>query len=150
LPESIRPLAVAPPLRILVAISSPDDYAGLDVDREWANLREALGELEQQRLVEMELLKKVSAVTLQRQLRRQAYHILHYIGHGGFDQHTQDGVLVFEDAQARGTFISGQDLGTLLHDHDSMRLAVLNACEGARNSRSDPFGGTAQSLLQQG
>jgi hypothetical protein len=29
-------------------------------------------------------------------------------------------------------------------------LAVLNACEGARSGRTDPFAGTAQSLVQQG
>jgi outer membrane protein assembly factor BamD (BamD/ComL family) len=31
-----------------------------------------------------------------------------------------------------------------------MRLAILNACEGGRASRNDPFAGTAQSLVQQG
>jgi hypothetical protein len=29
-------------------------------------------------------------------------------------------------------------------------MAILNACEGARTSRSDPFAGVAQSLVQQG
>ena len=38
----------------------------------------------------------------------------------------------------------------LLHDQDSLRLAILNACEGARSSRQDPFAGSAQSLVQQG
>src|SRR5262249_39355584 len=33
---------------------------------------------------------------------------------------------------------------------DATRLAVLNACEGARSGTSDPFAGTAQSLIQQG
>jgi hypothetical protein len=38
----------------------------------------------------------------------------------------------------------------LLHDHDSLRLVVLNACEGARTDITDPYAGTAQSLVQQG
>ena len=38
----------------------------------------------------------------------------------------------------------------MLHDHRSLRLAVLNSCEGARGGRTDPFSGTAQSLIQQG
>ncbi|MGH9891305.1 MAG: CHAT domain-containing protein, partial [bacterium] len=46
--------------------------------------------------------------------------------------------------------VSGQDLGTLLHDHRSLRLVVLNSCEGARTSPTDPFAGAAQSLVQQG
>ena len=38
----------------------------------------------------------------------------------------------------------------LLHDHESLRVAVLNACEGARTSKQDPFAGSAQTLVQQG
>ena len=55
-----------------------------------------------------------------------------------------------EDQENRGRRVSAQFLGTLLHDHRPLRLAVLNACEGARASRGDPFAGTAQSLVQQG
>ena len=36
-----------------------------------------------------------------------------------------------------------------MRDHDSLRLAVLNACEGGRQSAEDPFSGVAQSLCQQ-
>ena len=38
----------------------------------------------------------------------------------------------------------------LLHDYESLRIAVLNACEGARSSKQDPFAGSAQTLVQQG
>src|SRR6185295_9477378 len=41
-------------------------------------------------------------------------------------------------------------LGTIFHDHGSLRLAVLNACEGARASAEDPFSGVAPSLVRQG
>ena len=62
----------------------------------------------------------------------------------------QDGVLLLEDEQGRGRAVSAQDLGVLLHDHPSLRLVMLNSCEGARTSRLDPFAGSAQSLVQQG
>lgn len=150
LPERIRPLAVAVPLRILAIIASPRDQAPLDVEREWQRLREALGELEQRGLVRLERLEQPSLAELQRRLRRSEYHILHFVGHGGFDEHSQDGVLLLEDRAGLSYRISGQDLGTLLHDHRTLRLAVLNSCDGARGSRTDPFGGTAQSLVQQG
>ena len=45
--------------------------------------------------------------------------------------------------------VPGQLLGNILRDHDCLRLAVLNACEGARQSNQDPFSGVAQSLCQQ-
>ena len=150
LPERIRPLAVKPPLRVLVMISSPSNYPSLDVDREWAKLKEALGDLEQRGLVTLERLEEATLMTLQRRLRWGEYHIFHFIGHGGFDERAQDGVLLLEDEHGRGRRVSGQDLGVLLHDERTLRLAILNACEGARTSRSDPFAGTAQSLVQQG
>jgi hypothetical protein len=44
--------------------------------------------------------------------------------------------------------VSGPQLATLLADETTLRLAVLNACEGARNSLSDPFSGVASCLVQ--
>jgi len=41
----------------------------------------------------------------------------------------------------RGWFADAHRIGTILHDHLSLRLAVLNSCEGARNSLTDPFAG---------
>jgi TonB family protein len=57
--------------------------------------------------------------------------------------------LQFEDESGMSYPVRGEMIGMLLHDHRSLRLAVLNACEGARSSRQDPFSGVAQSLLQQ-
>jgi hypothetical protein len=146
--EDIRPLTISPPLRVLVLISSPSDYDQLDVDREWANLRKALGSLEDRGLVTLERLNDGTLGGLQQKLRRGQFHIFHYIGHGGFDQQIKGGVLAFEDDQKRSRHVSGEDLGRILRDHRSMRLAVLNACEGGRSDRIDPFAGTAQSLIK--
>lgn len=149
-PEQPRALAVTPPLKVLVMIASPSDHEPLDVGAEWARLRSALADLEQRGLVTLEALEEASLPALQHRLRRGEYHIFHFIGHGGFDEAAQDGLLLLEDPSGRGLPVSGQNLGILLNDHRSLRLAILNACEGARASRSDPFAGTAQSLLQQG
>lgn len=150
LPESIRPLAVKPPLKALVMISSPSDRPGLDVEQEWTKLGEALTHLEQQVLMAPERLENASLAALQQQLRQGEYHVFHFIGHGGFDPIAQDGMLALEDENKQSHLVSGQHLGMVLHDHRSLRLVILNACEGARSSRVDPFAGTAQSLIQQG
>ncbi|MCB0203085.1 MAG: CHAT domain-containing protein, partial [Anaerolineae bacterium] len=42
------------------------------------------------------------------------------------------------------------ELGRLLADHWTLRLAVLNACEGARGSDHDLFSSTASILVQRG
>jgi TonB family protein len=98
------------------------------------------------------VLERLPAATLNAlrlRARGTPFHIFHFIGHGGFDQQAQDGVLQFEDETGMSHPVRGELLGMQLHDHRSLRLAVLNACEGARSSRRDPFSGVAQSLLQQ-
>jgi len=150
LPERITPLTIKLPLRVLVMISSPDGYPKLDVEREWTNLQTALQDLEGRGLLVLERLEDASPVELQKRLRRNKYHIFHFIGHGGFNEQAQDGILLFEDDSGAGRPLSGQYLGTLLHDEQTMRLVVLNACEGGRTGSSDPFAGVAQSLVQQG
>jgi hypothetical protein len=150
LPERIRPLAVEGRLEILVMISSPTDYPALDVEREWSRLNEALAGLIANGQIRLERLAEARLSVLQRKLRAGRYHALHFVGHGGFDSDTQEGVLVLRDDTGKGRLVPAQHLGTILHDHRSLRLVVLNACEGSRTSRADPFAGAAQALVQQG
>jgi hypothetical protein len=150
LPEVLQPIAVTPPIRVLVMISSPSDYPPLDVEAEWQRLNDALGDLITAGTLSLERMEDATLSGLQRRLRRAKYHIFHFIGHGEFDQTLQEGVLLLEREQQRGHRVGSQYLGMLLHDHESLRVAVLNACEGARSSRQDPFAGSAQTLVQQG
>jgi hypothetical protein len=152
LPERIRPLAVDLPLQILVMISSPLDpsYPRLDIEREEGMLRRALQPLSQAGKVQIDWLEDATLANLQRRLRGARYHIFHFIGHGGFEEGTGEGVLVLQDDQGRGWKAGAHRFATLLHDHPSLRLAVLNACEGARNSRRDPFAGVATTLIRHG
>ena len=135
---------------MLCVISSPTGYPPLDVEHEWQKLTQALDEpIKANRLV-LDRLAAPTLEALQRRLRRGAVHILHFVGHGGFDDQTQDGVLLLQDPTGKGNPVTGESLGVLLHDHDPLRLVVLNACEGARTSATDPFAGTAQSLVRKG
>lgn len=146
----ISPLAVTPPLRLLVMIANPSDYVALDVKLEWRLLKQALKDLEERGLLIVDHLRSATLPALQQQLRQADYHIFHFIGHGGFDTHAEDGILLLEDENGKSRAVSGQYLGILLHDAKTMRLAFLNTCEGGRTGSSDPFAGVCQSLLQQG
>jgi tetratricopeptide (TPR) repeat protein len=150
LPEKIVPLAARLPLQVLVMISSPTDHVRLDVERERSLLQKALRPLSEQGKVRIKWLEKASLATLQRCLREGDYHVFHFIGHGGFDRKAEEGVLVLEDERGHGWHAGANRLGTILHDHRSLRLAVLNSCEGARNSSADPFSGVATTLIRQG
>jgi YVTN family beta-propeller protein len=150
LPGRIRPLPVQPPLQVLVLVASPTDFPPLDVDGEWARLHEALGDLQRAGRVRLERAPGGTMAELQRQLRRGQHHVFHYIGHGRYDPELGDGQLAMEGPTGRAQPISGSDLGALLHDHRTLRLGLLNSCEGARGGRTDPYSGTAQSLVYQG
>jgi hypothetical protein len=135
---------------MLTMISSPGDYPALDVEHEWMRLKEALSGIEDTGQLVLERLPQATLLALQRRLRKSEIHIFHYIGHGGFDDKSEDSSLLLEDGKGRGHAVNAQYLGMLLHDHRAVRLVVLNACEGARTGRSDPFAGAAQRLVQQG
>ncbi len=150
LPDRTRPLDVEPPLRILVMVSSPTDVVELNTEEEYQRLANELSDLVQKGAVVVERLDEANLSALQKKLRQFKPHIFHYIGHGGYDVARDDGVLMLEDDKGRGQAVSGHELGTILRDHRSLRLAFLNSCEGARNSTSDPFAGTAQSLIRKG
>src|SRR6267154_2329517 len=149
LPQRIAPLRVALPLRVLVMIASPRNLKRLDTEGEWERLQESLGDLLSAGQLVIERLPAATLDALRLRARGAPFHVFHFIGHGGFDEAAQDGVLQFEDESGMSYPVRGEMLGMQLHDHRSLRLAVLNACEGARSSRQDPFSGVAQSLLQQ-
>jgi hypothetical protein len=145
------PAPIEPPLSILVMISDPVEYQGsLDVEREWERLQESLADLVADGQVQVHRLERATERELLRELRRNDHHIFHFVGHGEFNEEEQDGVLLLEDEHRRTKLVTGRALGTVLRDSRSMRLVVLNNCEGARASDSDPFAGAAQSLLQKG
>lgn len=153
LPRPLSPLAVKPPLRILTIISNPSDYEPLDLEAEWQHLNEALAESTNPGFFELDLLPRASLSDLQVRLRQGEYHILHFSGHGTFNPQAEDaskGMLVFQWEDGKGTSIDALTIGRLLVDHPSLRLVVLNACEGARASTRNAFAGVAQSLIRLG
>lgn len=147
-PTPIRPILIEPPLNILVVISSPSDVPQLNVQLEFEKLEGALQPLINADLLHLKLLNKATLGELQRELRRSTYHVLHYMGHGGFNKKIDEGVLLFENDYGRAHEIDGLHLGTILQDHRSLRLIVLNSCEGARASIRDPFSSLAGILVK--
>jgi hypothetical protein len=148
LPRPPRPLHVARPLTMLVLISSPKDYPELNTEEEWDNLNIALGKLPEG-VVEVERVEPTLAA-LRARLRRGPVHVLHFIGHGEFDEAAQDGLIVLQDDKGNSLPVSSEKLAVILNNHPSIRLAVLNCCEGARSSAGNPFSGVAPALIQKG
>lgn len=160
LPDPPASLTVTLPLRMLVVIANPSDLTPLDVEREWTNLLAALSPLIERGLVIVDRLPLATLSALQQSLRRNEYHIFHFIGHGRYDEAAQQALIVLVDGEGQAAPLPGEDLARLLHNERTLRLAVLNACEGdapttsVMASPSAPlpalFGSIAQTLVQQG
>ena len=148
LPRRSRTLRVSPPLRLLGIISNPTDYRQLNVDEERQNLEHALASVLGTQAVELHWLSRPTLPALLNALRTNTFHGLHFIGHGMYDVGSDKGALLFEDEGGWARPVTGDQLGLILQDFSSLRLAVLNACEGARSSRHDPFSGVAGALIQ--
>jgi AAA-like domain/CHAT domain len=148
-PRPLAALTVTTPIRVLVMISSPRDCPPLNVEAEWQKLLAAFGELPDG-LVELKRLDRSSLIELDQQLSRQNYHIFHYIGHGVFDERAEESYLVLENEDGSSFEIAGDKIGVHLHNHPSLRLVILNACEGARASAQNVYSGLAQGLIRCG
>lgn len=148
-PTRGRPLKCDFPLKILGMVSSPTDYPELDADKERERFEGALDQLKSDGLVELEWLERATYAEFGKRFsKRDDIHVLHYIGHGAYNETTENGILVLEKDRRRPHEVSGAQLGAMLQDKRSLRLVVLNSCEGARASRIDPFSGVATSLLE--
>ncbi|GAA4347091.1 CHAT domain-containing protein [Microbacterium rhizosphaerae] len=146
--SAMRPQRLTLPLRILAMVSSPSGYPELDADAERRNLERALAAPRAAGLVEVSWLERATLGDLARRVEElDGVHVLHYIGHGAYDEVTDSGILVLETPQGRAHDVSGEEIGAILQDETSLRLVVLNACEGARTSHVDPFSGVAASLV---
>ncbi len=150
LPQPIQPLTVAPPLRILGMIASPHGLPPLDVMREKQRVDVAVQGLQADGLAELTWLAGPMWRDLQKAMRGGPWHVFHFIGHGGFDRQADEGFIALADEEGDALRLSATQLGRLLADHGSLRLAVLNACEGARGGGRDIFSSTASILARRG
>lgn len=140
-------LPAEPPLRVLAVRANPSEICRLDLDRESDLLAQSLTRLTKRGRAVVDHLENATLPALEDRLSRGRYHVLHFMGHGDFGE--GGGALFFEDEQGRPAPVSFHHLGDLLCDHE-LRLVVLNACEGARSSQTDPLDGVAQSLVRKG
>jgi len=146
----VQPFPIRPPLRILTIVSAPTDIPEIDGEKEWGKLKDELDGLVRDGMVQLDRLETGTLAELLPPLRQNEYHVLHFIGHGGYDEEAHDGALAFEDEDRNTRLVTGRDLMQMISGHRSLRLVVLNACEGARSASDDPFGGVAQALVRRG
>ena len=143
--EPIDDLRTAPPVSVLVAIP---DGSGLDVATERAIIEDALSELGD--AVSVAVLEgSVTRSAISQALVAGQHHVFHFIGHGQFSN--DDGYLVLnaEDGTSED-LIAARSFAGFFRDYTSMKLVVLNACQGAAVASTRPLAGIAPQLVRAG
>ncbi|HYN23730.1 MAG TPA: CHAT domain-containing protein [Pyrinomonadaceae bacterium] len=147
----VAPLKAEHPLRLLVVIASPNDETPLDTSAEKERIAAALRPLTAQGMIEVTYLEGPDTwERLLEALLPNRTHILHFIGHGAFDEDMGEGVLVMEDADRRAMRIDSERLRYLVQGKSRLRLVVLNSCLGTEGSDAQPFSSMAAGLVRSG
>ena len=129
-----RQTPVAPPLQVLLVLSSPllsgdgGDEAVFDLYGEKRALLSELRPLVERGLLMVEVEERPSVERLRSRMARQrhGFHVVHYLGHA------QPTGLKLEDPQGRGRLVRSGDFSRLLQELPDLRLAVFAGCETAR------------------
>ena len=148
--QPANPLPVKPPLRILGLVSAPRDLPLLDVAGEQRRLTHAIEDLGRHRQVELAWAPGGTWPCLQEMLLDGPWHVLHFIGHGGFERGT--GVLALEDElTSQANLVSSARFARLLHTCRPVpRLVVLNSCQSGEAAVDDLLSSTAAALVHSG
>jgi ATP/maltotriose-dependent transcriptional regulator MalT len=142
----VRPTKVNLPLRVLLVEASPVDAVPLDSQREVQIIRNALSELINQGRLQLDVVEQATLGKVNDALRQFDPHVFHFIGHALFEQERAS--LVLEGEQRQTALVDEQTVQALFAGSKSTRLAVLNACQSATLSATQPFVGMAPRLLQ--
>lgn len=149
--HALDALAIKPPLQVLAVVSSPRGLEPLDVAAEREHLVEALDQHVRSGRVRLEWVENATWAELHDRLLQRPWHVLHFIGHGSFDDAADEGVIALVGADGRADFVTASSLADLLHEASpTPRLVVLNSCESGASSSDDPFSGTAAALARSG
>jgi hypothetical protein len=132
------------PLSILV-VGSQD--ATLNLERERREIEEAWSD---QARVHFQYLGDPTLEAVREALHAHDYHVIHFMGHGGFDPLAGEGSLAFRETSGQREWVSGDELAEQVGDRSCLRLVVLNACWTARASSSVPYAGVATALQSAG
>ncbi|MGV3756396.1 MAG: DUF7379 domain-containing protein [Verrucomicrobiota bacterium] len=140
-------------LRILVVSAQPSGAGGLSIEEEQRGIRESFRPLLDAGLVEVEVLAGASPQLLHERLRYSAdgddFDVVHFIGHGKFDEATGVGTLLFEDGVGRAKTLGAGDFLNIVRGR-GVKIVFLNACETGRGERANYNRGVAMELARDG
>lgn len=137
------------PLRILVVSAQPVGFGRLSIDQELAVIQRGFEPLVEAGLVEIESLARATPSMIHGRLTTGKYQVLHFIGHGVYNEERSEGCLIFVN-ESGGEYPLGERSVREIFRGRGLSLVFLNACESGRGGRADFNKGVAQSLVSHG
>lgn len=140
-------------ISMLVVVSSPMNLPAhmvLNTEKEQEVILEALDKLHRERKLDIDFVDDASLDTIQDYLSEKDYHILHFTGHGVFDENQDTGFLLLEDSRGRMENVENERIATILQRYKSLRLVVLSACQSAKASNNTGYPDLSRTLLRKG
>jgi CHAT domain-containing protein len=131
-------------------MANPPSTPGLDLAGERRRIEEAFRSSPG---VHLSFLEHADGNGLRRQVRHGKFHIVHFMGHGAFDEGEATGALILESPEGPADLLSDKTFAGLFTGIVLPVLVVLNACHTgkvAELSGRDPFAGVAAALVQEG
>jgi tetratricopeptide (TPR) repeat protein len=139
------------PLRVLYVIARPIDAGFIDPRSSAGGVMDALEPLIEKGLVIVDFVRPPTFEQLSKVLEgeRGKYHLLHFDGHGFYDDRLGLGGLAFEDAAHKTHLVTARELGDLLNRR-GIALAILDACRTGREIEAKAFSSVAAQLITSG
>ena len=139
------------PLRILVLLCSPlslGEEARVDVESERAAIEEATYDARAAGFLHVLIEDFVTLERVRHALSTFRPHVVHYIGHGGYDDEN-GGVLLWEDERGNEQVVPASRLAQLFGP-SHLFAVILHACETGRRNARKSVSGVAGALLRAG
>jgi hypothetical protein len=103
--------------------------------------------------VDVDVLRPPLLASLEERLRSKPgyYHVVHFDGHGSYNEDTGESLLLFEDMECKKHSVAAAEFAALLAKYQ-LPVVVLNACRSAHvgSEVDDPFASTAAALVRAG
>ncbi|MFL5653956.1 MAG: CHAT domain-containing protein [Ktedonobacteraceae bacterium] len=139
------------PLRVLLLISSPPglgEDSRVDVESERAAVEQATRMAREEGKLHLLVEDIVTLQRVQDALIGFQPHIVHYIGHGGYDA-ASGGTLLWEDERGNELLVSDVRLAEILCSRN-LHAVVLHACQTGRSDARMDVLGVAGTLVNEG
>jgi hypothetical protein len=147
-PANIIPARVGP-LRILVVSAQPVGFGLLSIEQEVRVILRGFQPLIDANAVTVEVLAHATPSLIHGQLETGNFDVIHFIGHGMFNEETGQGALIFENDRG-GKYELGERSVREIFCQRGVRLVFLNACQTGSGGSADFNKGVAQSLVAHG